>query len=116
MLHPLPFTTFGEIIALGLKAMVYCPGCYVHRPVDPTAKHIRYTRNICGCHGSVEIKPSVLLPVGGENPLAFLSCGTCLPPWAATEAIVRRMLATPPHPKKAVKKKTASKARRKGAK
>ena len=23
-LHPLPFTTFGEIAALGLKATVYC--------------------------------------------------------------------------------------------
>jgi hypothetical protein len=30
---------------------------------------------------SVEIEPPVLLPVGGEDPLAFLSCGTCLPSW-----------------------------------
>jgi hypothetical protein len=30
---------------------------------------------------SVEIEPSVLLPVGGEDTLAFLSCGTRLPPW-----------------------------------
>ncbi len=96
MLHPLPFTTFGEIAALGLKAMVYCPGCYEHRQIDPAAEHlqgrcfatsrfrctkIRYTGDICGCDGSVEIEPSVPLPVGGEDPLAFLSCGTCVPPW-----------------------------------
>jgi hypothetical protein len=29
----------------------------------------------------VEIEPSVLLPVGGEDTLAFLSCGACLPSW-----------------------------------
>jgi hypothetical protein len=28
MLHALPFTTFGEAAALGLKAYVYCPTCY----------------------------------------------------------------------------------------
>jgi hypothetical protein len=31
--------------------------------------------------GSVEIDLSVLLPVGGEDTLAFLYCGTCLPSW-----------------------------------
>jgi hypothetical protein len=41
MLHPLPFTTFGEIAALGLKATVYCSACYEHRPIDPTAEHLR---------------------------------------------------------------------------
>jgi len=41
---------------------------------------IRYTGAVCGSPGSVEIKPSVLLPVGGEDTLAFLSC-TCLPSW-----------------------------------
>jgi hypothetical protein len=40
-LHRLPFTTFGEIAALGLKAMVYCSRCYEHRPIDPTAEHLR---------------------------------------------------------------------------
>src|SRR5712664_1390131 len=28
---------------------------------------------------SVEIQPSLLLPVGGKYHFAFLSCGTCLP-------------------------------------
>jgi hypothetical protein len=95
-LLPLPFTTFGEIAALGLKATVYCSRCYEHRPIDPAAEHlhdrcfsttrfrctkIRYTGAACGSPGSVEIEPSVMLPVGGEDTLAFLSCGTCLPSW-----------------------------------
>ena len=45
------------------------------------ASSIRYTGNVCGCAGSVEIEPAVLLPVGGADTLAFLSCGTCLPSW-----------------------------------
>jgi len=92
-LLPLPFTTFSEIVALGLKARVYCPSCYEHRPIDTLAENlsercfattrfrctkIRYTGNVCGCAGSVEIDPSVLLPVGGKDTLAFLSCSTCL--------------------------------------
>jgi hypothetical protein len=95
-LHPLPFTTFGEITALGFKATVYCSPCYEHRSIDPAAEHlrdrcfattrfrcikIRYTGAVCGSPGSVEIEPFLLLPVGGEDTLAFLSCGTCLPPW-----------------------------------
>jgi hypothetical protein len=78
MLRPLPFTTFGEMAALGLNAKVYCPSCYEHRPINPTAEHlrvrcfattrfrctkIRYTGNVCCCAGSVAIEPSVLLPV-----------------------------------------------------
>src|ERR1700716_529562 len=74
-LHPLPFTMFGEIAALGLRARVYCSRCYEHRPIDPAAEHlrdrcfattrfrctqIRYTGNVCGSPGSVEIEPSVL--------------------------------------------------------
>jgi hypothetical protein len=95
-LLPLPFTTFGELAAHGLKAKVYCSCCYEHRPIDATAEQlrercfatirfrctkIRYTGAVCGCLGSVEIEPCVLLPVGGEDTLAFLSCGTCLPSW-----------------------------------
>jgi hypothetical protein len=95
-LRPLPFKTFGEIAALGLKATVYCSACHEHRPIDLGAEHlrercfattrfrctkIRYTGAVCGCLGSVEIEPSALLPVGGEDTLAFLSCSTCLPSW-----------------------------------
>jgi len=95
-LLPLPFTTFGEIAALGFKARIYCSRCYAHRPIDPIAEHlrdrcfattrfrctkIRYTGTVCGCGGSVEIEPFVLLPVGGEDTLAFLFCVTCEPSW-----------------------------------
>jgi hypothetical protein len=95
-LHRLPFTTFGEIAALDLKATVYCSRCFQHRPIDPAAEHlrdrcfattrfrcceIRYTGDVCGCLGSVAIKPSVLLPVGGKDTLAFLFCVTCEPSW-----------------------------------
>ena len=38
MLHALPFTTFGEIAALGLKAAVYCSRCYEHRPIDASPR------------------------------------------------------------------------------
>jgi hypothetical protein len=95
-LHPLPFTTFGEITALGLKATVYCAGCYEHRLIDVMAGHlrdrcfattrfrctkIRYTGDRCGCPGSVEIEPTVALPVGGNYHVAFLTCTRCVPPW-----------------------------------
>jgi hypothetical protein len=95
-LLPLPFTTFGEIGTLCLKATVYCSRCFQHRPIDPAAEHlrdrcfattrfrcceVRYTGDVCGCLGSVAIKPSVLLPVGGKDTLAFLFCVTCEPSW-----------------------------------
>ena len=96
MLHPLPFTTFGELVALEFKAKIYCSRCYQHRPIKSTAGHlrdrcfattrfrctkIRYTGDVCGCPGSVVIEPSVPLPVGGEDTLAFLFCNTCAPSW-----------------------------------
>jgi hypothetical protein len=95
-LLPLPFTTFGDLAALGLKATVYCSRCYQHRPIDPAAEHlrdrcfattrfrcceIRYTGDVCGCLESVAIKPPVLLPVGGKDTPAFLFCITCEPSW-----------------------------------
>jgi hypothetical protein len=94
MLHPLPFTTFGEIAAFGLKATVYCPGCYDQRPIDANADRlryrcfatarfkctkIRYTGKVCGCLGSVEIEPCAPRRVGGNYNIAFLSCVTHRP-------------------------------------
>ena len=93
MLHPLPFATFAELAARGFKATVYCSRCYEHRPIDLAAEHlrdrcfattrfrcttkIRYTGAVCGSSGSVEIEPSVLLPAGGKDILAFYA--TLLP-------------------------------------
>ena len=94
-LLPLPSTTFGEAVALGFEASVYCSRCYEYRPVDPAAEHlrdrcfatarfrctkIRYTGAGCGS-GSVVINPPVLLSVGGEDTLDFLYCNTCEPSW-----------------------------------
>ena len=42
---------------------------------------VRYTGDVCGCLGSVAIKPTVLLLVGGDDTLAFLFCVTCEPSW-----------------------------------
>jgi hypothetical protein len=110
-LHSLPFTTFGEIAALSLEAAIYCSRCYEMRRIDPASEilrdrcfatatfrctKVRYTGEACGSAGSVEIRPAELLPVGGTDNLAFLSCKTCLwqinhvpidkPPWS----VVRR--------------------------
>jgi hypothetical protein len=97
MLHALPFTTFGEAAALGLKAHVYCPSCYTTRQMDPMADrlrdrvfagirfrctNVRGTGETCSGPGSVTIRPADLLPVGGDVRLAFLWCDRCLPPWA----------------------------------
>ena len=95
-LLPQPFTTFGEAVALGFEASVYCSRCYEHRPIDPAAEHlrdrcfatarfrctkIRYTGAECGCPGSVLLMPTVRLPVGGNYDLAFLTCESCSPRW-----------------------------------
>jgi hypothetical protein len=39
------------------------------------------SRQPCRAPGFVYIKPAVLLPVGGEVTLIFLSCPRCVPPW-----------------------------------
>ena len=69
---------------------------YEHRPIDPTAEHLRDRRfrddpislHQDPVHGRrlrfpwvSRVNPFVLLPVGGADTLAFLSCSTCLPSW-----------------------------------
>lgn len=93
MLRALPFTTFGEIAALGLEVHVSCSGCQALRRIDPTAaivrercfagarfrcSHTRWDDVPCGTPGLVKVRPPVLLPVGGAVTLAFLQCGHCL--------------------------------------
>jgi 2-haloacid dehalogenase len=53
-LHPLPFTTFGEIAALGLKATVHCSACYEHRPIDPTVEMLEAPMRNSGLEGLLE--------------------------------------------------------------
>jgi hypothetical protein len=67
---PVNRAAVGNVIAVTLR------GSHIAAPRQAYRGHAG-----CGCHGSVEIEPSVLLPVGGEDTLAFLSCGTCLPWW-----------------------------------
>ena len=87
MLHPLPFTTFGELALLGLVASVYCSRCYETRRIDDerlrdrcfaTARFcctkIRYTGEVCGCPGHLQIRPASPLPVGDPDTVAFLWC------------------------------------------
>jgi hypothetical protein len=39
-LHRLPFTTFGDIAALGLEAEVHCSSCYRQTKVDPADRRL----------------------------------------------------------------------------
>ena len=98
MLRPLPFTTFGEIAALGLAVHVWCLRCKSTTTIDaadPRWAHrgfagarFRCTRvdwqgKACGAVGAPSIEP----PAAGRVPLnsairrAFLMCVKCVPPW-----------------------------------
>ena len=101
MLHALPFKTFGEIAALGLEIEVHCSSCYRQTKVDLADRRLNdrvfaaapfrcsgmrdrgfaVPLQPCRAPGFVYIKPAVLLPVGGEVTLIFLSCPRCVPPW-----------------------------------
>src|SRR5258707_12491831 len=41
-LHRLPFTTFGEIAALGFEIEVHCSSCYRQTKVDPADRRLSY--------------------------------------------------------------------------
>jgi hypothetical protein len=74
----LPFKRFGEAATFDLEVEVSCqcgrsvvidgmaPAFRNRRIMGAIPLH-RYTGNVCGSPGSVEIEPSVLLPVGGES-------------------------------------------------
>ena len=96
MLHPLPFSTFGQIAALGLEVGVYCPGCFAERRIDPASEALRdrcfatirfrcsrsrWNGLTCNAAGSVTIRPRELLKVGDPITLTFLFCNDCVPPW-----------------------------------
>ena len=53
-LHPLPFTTFGEIAALGLEAKVHCASCYRQTKVDMADRRLNdriFAAVPFRCHG-----------------------------------------------------------------
>jgi hypothetical protein len=81
MFHPLPFTTFGEIAALGFEIEVHCSSCYRQTKVDPADRRLSdrvfaaapfrcsgmrdhgfaVPLQPCKAPGFVYIKPAVLL-------------------------------------------------------
>ena len=98
LLHPLPFTTFGEIAAHGLEVHIYCPRCYTTHRIDPTAERVRdrcfagtrfrctstrYTGEACGGIGSpeIELPEGERVRAGSGIEYAELHCPRCVPPW-----------------------------------
>jgi hypothetical protein len=93
VLHALPFSTFGEIAALGLEVHVWCMRCKSTRRVDITpamhARHFAGARfrcervmwdgQVCGSFGARSIRRPERLPTG--TVCADLCCGQCVPPW-----------------------------------
>ena len=87
---PLPFTTFGEIAALGFLAQVYCIGCKHWGQIDAAdprwanrrfagarlrCTQIRYDGVACRSPGQLSIRPADGMdPIVGQQ-YADLSCG-----------------------------------------
>ena len=103
MLRALPFSTFGEIAALGLEVDVYCARCRAFRRLDLCNERLchrcfagapfRCWR--CGGPGFPKVRPAELMPVGGAVTLAYLFCRRCAweidqaqldrPPWSVSD-------------------------------
>ena len=93
---PLPFTTFGEIAALGFLAQVYCIGCKHWGQIDAAdprwanrrfagarlrCTRTRYDGSPRRAPGQLSIRSAAKTdPVVGQQ-YADLSCGHCVPPW-----------------------------------
>jgi hypothetical protein len=101
MLHPLPFTTFGDIARLGLAVHVFCSRCHDPRRLALaddwllalpfagtrfTCAKTRWNGETCSGLGTVHVEPVELLRVGGVVTLAFLFCKRCVPPWEIRQA------------------------------
>ena len=96
----MPFSTFGEIAALGLEVHVYCARCQAYRRLELSDERVRdrcfagapFRCWRCDGPGVPKIRPTELLPVGGSVTLAFLFCRRCAweidqaqldqPPWS----------------------------------
>src|SRR5258708_20255128 len=92
-LHRLPFTTFGEIAALGFEIEVHCSSCYRQTKVDPANRRLNdrvfaaapfrcgsmrdrgfaAPLQPCGAPGSVSIRPPAPLPAARHATPTFLS-------------------------------------------
>ena len=92
---PLPFTTFGEIAALGFEAQVYCIGCKQWGQIEATGPRwsnrrfagarlrctrLRYDGSACRSAGQLSMRPADgTAPIVGQQ-YADLSCVHCVPP------------------------------------
>jgi hypothetical protein len=101
MLHPLPFTTFGEIAALGLVVRVSCSRCHSPRCIDLSASelqgrpfagarfrcaHVMWDGRVCGGFDSPSIEPAERINPAKALERADIYCGHCEPPWQIFEA------------------------------
>lgn len=92
----LPFSTFGEIAALGLDVHVWCCSCWHRKQIDPadarwSARIFAGARFRCsGTHafggacngpGALSIKPREPIRAGSAIEHATLHCPRCLPYW-----------------------------------
>jgi hypothetical protein len=73
-LHWLPFTTFGEIAALGLEAEVHCSSCYRQTKVDLADR-----RSNDRVFAAAPFRCSGMRDHGFAVPMARCSCAALLP-------------------------------------
>jgi hypothetical protein len=87
-LVPLPFATFGELLAFGLEVRAYCLKCHTRRRVDIGLRRLRKpfvgARFRCTCGSSGH--PSITPPGGDavvDDVIEYFDfyCGRCVPPW-----------------------------------
>jgi hypothetical protein len=85
---PLPFATFGELLAFGLQIHAWCGSCKSMRKVDIGPRRLRRpfagTRLRCRCggygHPSIQL-PASRKPIDGASEYCDLLCSRCVPPW-----------------------------------
>jgi hypothetical protein len=92
-LKPMPFRTFGDLPALGLRLEVYCPSCHTMKPVEIddrlagrrwgrvrfTCSGSHYTGSPCRSRGHLHIRPAE--PQRRNRPFVSLECGCRHTPW-----------------------------------
>jgi len=87
-LVPLPFATFGELLAFGLEVHAWCAGCKAGRRVAIGVRRLRQPfagarlRCRCGGYGHPSIRPpQAIIPTDDATEYVDLYCGRCVPPW-----------------------------------
>lgn len=85
---PLPFATFGELLAFGLDVHAWCTRCKAGRKVEIGVRQLRQPfagarlRCQCGGYGHPSIRPPAShIPADDTIEYVDLYCGRCVPPW-----------------------------------